>query len=239
MASRRRGAGRVRLPACCAGAAVALSLVGVAFVPQARHLELPPRAAPRVGMAAQAVISESRDVRFEPPADIEKYEGPNPVVRRGRKSSGIASQILKEGDGENCPGRFSVVQLRHTGWRIKDSSVIDSSYFRGDEPEEFKIPDLVAGWRTGVLEMTKGEKRRVWIPMAKPTINPDGSQSEMGQYIAVFDIELVEFTDDPPYFLLYILVALVIAGELYIKVTGEAPGTALMQAYGNPMMRGV
>ena len=59
------------------------------------------------------------------------------------------------------------------------------------------------------------------------------------QYPWVFDIELIKVEEDPPYFLIALLVLPIIAGELYIRITGKTPGDALNEYLYGDFLNGV
>eukprot|EP00439_Symbiodinium_sp_Y106_P055385 s1008_g7.t1 len=110
---------------------------------------------------------------------------------------------------------------------VQDGQMFDSSFLRTKEPEMFEVSEVLSAWRAALLEMREGEKTRVWVPASRPTELDWGVYSERGQYPWVFDIELIKVEEDPPYFLIALLVLPIIAGELYIRITGKTPGDAL------------
>ncbi|CAE7197261.1 FPR1 [Symbiodinium natans] len=202
-----------------------ISVAVLCFIPMQSH-------APRVLRRAVPDLGEKRgpkiDSRFPPPEDVLKYRGPNPKVRRNRRASGIATeQLSPPKKGGLIPSRGSRVYIRHTGWTVQDAQMFDSSFLRTQEPEMFEVSEVLAAWRAALLEMREGEKMRVWVPASRPTQLDWGVYSERGQYPWVFDIELVKVEEDPPYWLLGLLVTPIIAGELYIRITGRTPGEAL------------
>lgn len=168
------------------------------------------------------------DPRFAPPEDIVKYQGPNPKVRRNRRPSGIATETLQAAKkGATVPSKGSKVWIRHTGWTVQNGEMFDSSYLRGPEPEEFEMSEVLSSWRSALLEMREGEKKRVWVPASRPTELEWGIWSERGQYPWVFELELVKVDDTVPWWVFAILASPILAGELYIQLTGKLPGDAL------------
>mmetsp|Transcript_37777 Transcript_37777/g.70480 ORF Transcript_37777/g.70480 Transcript_37777/m.70480 type:complete len:242 (+) Transcript_37777:61-786(+) len=204
---------------------------------------IPPQVptAPRVLRRAMLDLEEKKpskvDSRFPPPEDVFKYKGPNPKVRRNRRPSGIATEQLSPGDkGGLIPSRGSKVYLKHTGWTVQDGEMFDSSYLRGDDAEVFEMSEVLSSWRAALLEMREGEKLRVWVPASRPTEIEWGVLSERGQYPWVFELELLKVEEAPPYFLIAALALPIIAGELYIRITGKTPGDALNEfMYGDYM----
>lgn len=110
------------------------------------------------------------------PADAEKTE------------SGIASRVLKKGDGQVHPKATDNVQVHYSGWTT-DGRMFDSSVARG-EPIVFPLNRVIAGWTEGVQLMVEGEKRRLWIPanLAYGDNPPPGAP----RGTLVFDVELLK-----------------------------------------------
>ena len=71
-----------------------------------------------------------------------------------------------------------------------DGKVFDSSYERG-KPSEFPLDQVIPGWTEGLQLMTRGEKRRFWIPARLAY----GENPEPGKPAGdlIFDVELVSF----------------------------------------------
>jgi peptidylprolyl isomerase len=109
-----------------------------------------------------------------PPADATKT------------ASGLAYKVLRPGTGTEHPKKRGTVVVHYTGWTI-DGQRIDSSILRG-QPAEFSLDAVIPGWTEGLQLMTKGEKRRFWIP-AKLAYASDKTKP---QGMLVFDIELLE-----------------------------------------------
>jgi FKBP-type peptidyl-prolyl cis-trans isomerase len=103
-----------------------------------------------------------------------------------KTASGLASKLLQKGSGGDKPGPTSTVRVDYSGWTT-DGKMFDSSVTRG-EPAEFPLNGVIAGWTEGVQLMTKGEKRRFWIPEALAYKGQPGAPAGM----LVFDIELLE-----------------------------------------------
>lgn len=109
-----------------------------------------------------------------------------------RTPSGLASKVLKPGDGTTHPGAASRVRVHYTGWTT-DGRMFDSSVARG-EPIVFGLTDVIKGWTEGVQLMVEGEKRRLWIPSELAYDNAPGAPQGM----LVFDIELIDIVEAPP-----------------------------------------
>lgn len=131
----------------------------------------PPPAAPRA----------PRDVG-EPPADA------------ARTADGLASRILVRGQGGPHPGPHDRATVIYTGW-TPDGRVFDSSVPRG-EPATLSADTLLKGWSAGLQLMTKGEKRRLWIPAELAYGDrPPTAGAPAGPL--VMDVELIDFVKMP------------------------------------------
>jgi len=108
-----------------------------------------------------------------PPADAMKTR------------SGLAYRVLRPGTGDKHPSRRSTVRVHYSGW-MADGTMFDSSVVR-DQPAEFPLDAVIAGWTEGLQLMTPGEVARFWIP-AKLAYAADSSKP---QGMLVFDIELI------------------------------------------------
>ena len=67
----------------------------------------------------------------------------------------------------------------------------NSSVARG-QPARFKLSRLIKGWQEGIALMTKGEKRRFWIPVDLAYQGKPGKPAGM----LVFDVELLAFSPE-------------------------------------------
>ncbi len=103
--------------------------------------------------------------------------------------SGLKHKLLRSGQGGPTPNSLSTVILHYVG-KTKDSKVFDSSYERG-EPAEFRLDQVIEGWTEGIQLMTKGEKRRFWIPANLAYGENPGFGKPGGEL--TFDVELLEF----------------------------------------------
>jgi peptidylprolyl isomerase len=101
--------------------------------------------------------------------------------------SGLATKVLRPGDGSGHPSPYDVVLCHYSGWTT-DGELFDSSVVRG-EPARFPLTGVVAGWTEGVPLMTPGEIRRFWIPESLAYKGQPGRPAGM----LVFDIELISF----------------------------------------------
>jgi len=107
--------------------------------------------------------------------------------------SGLASKVLKKGDGDKHPKTSDKVKVHYTGWTT-DGKMFDSSVARG-KPAQFAVSGVIKGWTEGLQLMVAGEKRRLWIPGKlaygdKPRMGAPGGD-------LVFDVELIEIEVGP------------------------------------------
>ena len=104
-----------------------------------------------------------------------------------RTPSGIASKVLQMGLGSTRPTLDSRVTVHYTGW-TPDGREFENS--RVGDPLTFPVTAVIPGWTEILLQMVKGEKRRVWIPGALAYDNDPRPGVPRGTLI--FDIELIE-----------------------------------------------
>jgi FKBP-type peptidyl-prolyl cis-trans isomerase len=114
-----------------------------------------------------------------PPADAKKTK------------TGLASKVLKEGEGKLHPKASDTVKVHYSGWTT-DGAMFDSSEAKG-QPASFPLGAVIAGWTEGVQLMVEGEKRRFWIPVELAYNNMPGKPAGM----LVFDIELLKIVKPP------------------------------------------
>ncbi len=111
------------------------------------------------------------------PADAEKT------------ASGLASKLLKAGEGKVKPKATDTVKVHYSGWET-DGKMFDSSVTRG-EPAEFPLGGVIPGWTEGLQLMVVGEKRRFWIPEGL-AYGPKQEGGGRPGGMLCFDVELLE-----------------------------------------------
>lgn len=125
-----------------------------------------------------------------PPAPADVAEAP---AQATKTASGLAWKLLSKGQGTARPGAYDKVNVVFTAWTA-EGEVIDSSIPDG-EPRTFAMNDLIKGFSEGLRLMTKGEKRRLWIPAA---LAAPGYPKRRGPAApCVLDVELVDFVKMP------------------------------------------
>jgi FKBP-type peptidyl-prolyl cis-trans isomerase len=105
-----------------------------------------------------------------------------------KTASGLASKILRLGVNNVRPNIRSTVKVHYSGWTT-DGHMFDSSVAR-NEPLEFSLTRVIAGWTEGLQLMTVGEKRRFWIP-GNLAYDVPGAREDAPKGMLVFDIELL------------------------------------------------
>jgi FKBP-type peptidyl-prolyl cis-trans isomerase len=111
------------------------------------------------------------------PADAKKTE------------KGVFYKVLKAGKGGPKPKPSDTVRVHYTGWTT-DGRMFDSSILR-NEPTEFPLGGVIAGWTDGIPVMSVGDKVRFWIPEELAYKGSPGKPQGM----LVFDVELLEIKD--------------------------------------------
>src|SRR3954447_8339154 len=138
----------------------------------------------RAWIPADKLIIDSELVgTLHPPATPTDLAAP--PVDAIKTKSGLAYKVLKPGAGDKHPSRRSTVRVHYSGWTT-DGNMFDSSVIR-QQPAEFPLDGVIAGWTEGLQLMTPGEVVRFWIP-AKLAYASDPSKP---QGMLVFDIELL------------------------------------------------
>ena len=107
-----------------------------------------------------------------------------PPANAETTDSGLASVVLREGDGSEHPSATDTVTVHYAGWTT-DGNLFDASYSRG-QTSSFPLNRVIAGWTEGLQLMVVGEKRRFWIPEDLAYQGRPGSPQGM----LVFDVEL-------------------------------------------------
>ncbi len=142
------------------------------------------------GKPAGMLVFDVELIRFErrtpapTPSDVAAVPANAEVTK-----SGLATVVLKPGDGNKNPKSDSTVTVHYTGWTT-DGNMFDSSIPRGN-PVAFSLKDVIKGWREGLQLMVPGEVRRMWIPEDLAYKGKKGKPEGM----LVFDVELYSTTN--------------------------------------------
>lgn len=124
-----------------------------------------------------------------------KQEGEKFLVENAKKEdvivtkSGLQYEVLKEGSGKK-PKATDTVRCHYEG-RLLDGSVFDSSYKR-NEPADFGLQQVIAGWTEGVQLMSEGAKYRFYIPYIL-AYGEGGAGAMIPPFSTlIFDVELIK-----------------------------------------------
>jgi len=132
-------------------------------------------------IGATKIIGVPKRVPMPPaPADVS-----SPPSDATTTPTGLASKMLKAGNGKIKPSAASVVTVHYTGW-LTSGEAFDSSVSRG-QPARFPLNRVIPGWTEGLQLMKVGEERRFWIPQALAYNGRQGAPKGM----LVFDVELL------------------------------------------------
>ncbi|HWU89976.1 MAG TPA: FKBP-type peptidyl-prolyl cis-trans isomerase, partial [Kofleriaceae bacterium] len=115
------------------------------------------------------------------PPDVAK-----PSADAKKTEKGTFYKVLKAGKGGAKPKPTDSVRVHYTGWTT-DGRMFDSSVIR-NEPAEFSLGGVIAGWTDGIPVMSVGDKVRFWIPEELAYKGAPGRPQGM----LVFDVELLE-----------------------------------------------
>lgn len=102
--------------------------------------------------------------------------------------SGLQYEVITDGDGVK-PRADSKVRTHYRGTLI-DGSEFDSSYSR-NQPTEFPVNGVIAGWTEALQLMNVGSKWKLYIPY-QLAYGEGGAGAAIGPYQAlIFEIELL------------------------------------------------
>ena len=102
--------------------------------------------------------------------------------------SGLQYEVITDGDGEK-PNASSKVRTHYRGTLI-DGNEFDSSYSR-NQPTEFPVNGVIAGWTEALQLMNVGSKWKLYIPY-QLAYGEQGAGGAIGPYQAlIFEIELL------------------------------------------------
>lgn len=140
-------------------------------------------------------MEEEQNVAKAKAGKAAKQEGEKFLVENAKKEgvivtkSGLQYEVLKEGSGKK-PKATDTVRCHYEG-RLLDGSVFDSSYKR-NEPADFGLQQVIAGWTEGVQLMSEGAKYRFYIPYIL-AYGEGGAGSMIPPFSTlIFDVELIK-----------------------------------------------
>ena len=140
-------------------------------------------------------MEEEQNVAKAKAGKAAKQEGEKFLVENAKKEgvivtkSGLQYEVLKEGSGKK-PKATDTVRCHYEG-RLLDCSVFDSSYKR-NEPADFGLQQVIAGWTEGVQLMSEGAKYRFYIPYIL-AYGEGGAGAMIPPFSTlIFDVELIK-----------------------------------------------
>lgn len=140
-------------------------------------------------------MEEEQNVAKAKAGKAAKQEGEKFLVENAKKDgvivtkSGLQYEVLKEGSGKK-PKATDTVRCHYEG-RLLDGSVFDSSYKR-NEPADFGLQQVIAGWTEGVQLMSEGAKYRFYIPYIL-AYGEGGAGAMIPPFSTlIFDVELIK-----------------------------------------------
>jgi len=102
--------------------------------------------------------------------------------------SGLQYTVLKAGNGKT-PTLTSVVKVHYEG-KLLDGTIFDSSIQR-NEPIEFPVNGVIAGWTEALQRMKVGDKWKLFIPPGL-AYGEQGSPPDIGpNELLTFEVELL------------------------------------------------
>ena len=115
----------------------------------------------------------------------------NPNSSRTAYGVRTLNEVLNEGTGRS-PKATDVVRCHYHGTLI-DGTVFDSSYQR-NQPAEFGLNQVIAGWTEGVQLMKEGSKYMFYIPNELAYGQQQAGMIPPGAAI-IFEVELIKVED--------------------------------------------
>ena len=103
--------------------------------------------------------------------------------------SGLQYKILKNGNGPK-PKASDTVKCHYEG-RLINGTVFDSS-IRRNEPAEFPVSGVIAGWVEALQLMNTGSKWQLYIPSELAYGSHGAGQSIGPNETLIFDVELLD-----------------------------------------------
>jgi peptidylprolyl isomerase len=141
-----------------------------------------------IALVAGAAAAQATTLNvIPPPADVAAPPGDATKTK-----SGLASKVIAPGSGSEHPSATDFVSIHYTGWTT-DGKMFDSSVSRG-KPAVFRVDRVIPGFSEGLQLMTRGEKRRLWIPESLAYKGQAGKPAGT----LVFDLELLDIPSQTP-----------------------------------------
>jgi len=180
-----------QLNSAFAGISLSAALTGI----QDAFAGNPPRVNPDEINAAFQVMQQR--IKDEEALNAQKFAGEGIAFLEKNAAreevtvlpSGLQYEVISTGDGE-IPTSSSTVRTHYRGTLI-DGTEFDSSY-RRNQPTEFPVTGVIAGWTEALQLMSTGSKWKLFIPH-QLAYGERGAGASIGPYQAlVFELELLD-----------------------------------------------
>jgi peptidylprolyl isomerase len=141
-----------------------------------------------IAFVGAATVAQTTTLNIiPPPADVAA-----PPADAAKTKSGLVSKVIAAGSRGEHPSPADFVSVQYTGWTT-DGNMFDSSVSRG-KPAMFRVDRVIPGFKEGLQLMTRGEKRRLWIPESLAYMGQPGKPAGT----LVFDVELLDIPSQAP-----------------------------------------
>ncbi|HUJ43768.1 MAG TPA: FKBP-type peptidyl-prolyl cis-trans isomerase [Opitutaceae bacterium] len=107
--------------------------------------------------------------------------------------SGLRYEVVRPGAGA-YPKATDTVKVHYTG-TLLNGTVFDSSVQR-NEPAEFALNQVIAGWSEGLQKINQGGKIRLYVP-SQLAYGDSGNQNIPPGAALIFDVDLLEIKGAP------------------------------------------
>ncbi len=107
-------------------------------------------------LAVAAAAQTSRSI--PPPPDVAA-----PPADAAKTASGLASKVIKPGNGSAHPTASDTVTVHYTGWTT-DGRMFDSSHTGPNRPVSFPLDKVIKGWTEGLQLVGEGSMIELEIP---------------------------------------------------------------------------
>ncbi|MDR2444946.1 MAG: FKBP-type peptidyl-prolyl cis-trans isomerase [Spirochaetaceae bacterium] len=148
---------------------------------------------------AVAIVEQAIDEARKRESEANLESGKRFLEENSKKNgiitteSGLQYEVIKETDGPK-PSADGVVQVNYEG-SLVDGKIFDSSYKR-EEPVEFPLNQVIAGWTEGIQLMSPGSHYKFYIP---PELGYGDQSVGNGlipaNSVLIFDVELLDILE--------------------------------------------
>jgi FKBP-type peptidyl-prolyl cis-trans isomerase FklB len=149
-------------------------------------------------MAKEETRAKEREARAKEEAPKNKKAGEDFLAANKKKEgvktlpSGLQYKIIKEGTGRK-PAATDVVSTHYRGTLINGTE-FDSSY-KGGEPVEFPLNQVIPGWTEGIQLMPVGSKWQLFIPSDLAYGETGAGEDVPPSSTLIFEVELLGIKD--------------------------------------------